>query len=209
MTKRLTMIVVTYVFLSGLSLPAQDKPAAPVSEADEVKLAREQLQLSRDQVALLRIQHAESKAEIERVEHPVLRFTAPLWGGHHGTVWIWGKRGRPVAVLEMFRQPDGLVWNQAFHSTSDVPIKLTAANGATWTPQANSLKIQRLPDAPTPAEAGRCSSRIREPKTFERTLSFAECVQRESRPESAHPAAVESSGCWLAASKSHRWPRSI
>lgn len=32
-------------------------------------------------------------AEIERVEHPVLRFTAPLWGGHHGTVWIWGKRG--------------------------------------------------------------------------------------------------------------------
>ena len=58
MTKRLTMIVVTYVFLSGLSLPAQDKPATPVSEADEVKLAREQLQLSRDQVALLRVQHA-------------------------------------------------------------------------------------------------------------------------------------------------------
>ena len=94
MTKCWLMIVVTTVSLSGSSLPAQGKPVAPVSEAEEVQLAREQLQLSRDQVALLRVQHAESKAEIERVEHPVLRFTAPLWGGHHGTVWVWGKRGQ-------------------------------------------------------------------------------------------------------------------
>ena len=180
MTKRLKMLVVTSVFLRGLSLPAQDKPAAPANEAEEVKLAREQLQLSRDQVALLRIQHAETRAEIERVEHPVLRFTAPLWGGHHGTVWVWGKRGRPVAVLEMFRQPDGLFWNQAFHTTSDTPIQLTASNGETWTPQANSLKIQRLADAPTPAETP--AGRIRQMKAFAQKFSAHEFWTNTDRP---------------------------
>ena len=179
-TRWRVVLVVMILLISASSSFAQDKPAAPVSEADEVKLAREQLQRSRDQVALLRLQHAETKAEIERVEHPVLRFTAPLWGGHHGTVWVWGKRGRPVAVLEMFRQPDGLVWNQAFHTTSDTPIKMTTANGETWTPQANSLKIQRLPDAPTPAETP--AARIRQMKAFAQKFSAHEFWTLTDRP---------------------------
>ena len=36
---------------------------------------------------------------IERVPHPILRFGAPMFGNHHGALWIWGTRGRPVAVL--------------------------------------------------------------------------------------------------------------
>ena len=157
-------VLAVIIFLSGQSLLAQEKKDSPASEADEVALARDQMRLSREQVGLLKFQHAKTGAEIERVEHPVLRFTAPLWGGHHGTVWVWGKRGRPVAVLEMFRQPDGRLWNQAFHGTSDVPFKLTATNGETWTPEANSLKIQRLPNAPPPADTP--AGRIRQMKSF-------------------------------------------
>ena len=161
-TKRFVLLVLLLAsVMLGRSLFAQEKKDSP---ADEVVLAREQMRLSREQVGLLRVQHAKTGAEIERVEHPVLRFTAPLWGGHHGTVWVWGKRGRPVAVLEMFRQPDGRLWNQAFHATSDVPIKLTATNGETWTPEGNSLKIQRLPNAPPPADTP--AGRIRQMKAF-------------------------------------------
>ncbi len=161
---RTVVLMAVTVLLSGVLSFARDRPEPPRNEAEEVKLAREQLQLSRDQVALLHIHHAETKAEIERVEHPVLRFTAPLWGGHHGTVWVWGKRGRPVAVLEMFRQADGLFWHQALHTTSDVPITLTAPNGNMWKPQGNSLTIKRLPDAPTPAETP--AGRVRQMKAF-------------------------------------------
>src|SRR5207253_360435 len=75
---RWMLIAVTAVVLSGLSLLAQEKKDAPANASDEVRLAREQMQLSREQVALLKIRHAETGAEIERVEHPVLRFTAPL-----------------------------------------------------------------------------------------------------------------------------------
>ncbi len=170
------VLVAMAALMSASSLLAQAKPTALANEAEEVKLAREQLQRSRDQVAQLRVQHAQSGVAIERVEHPVLRFTAPLWGGHHGTVWIWGTRGRPVAVLEMFRQPDGLLWNQAFHATSDTPIKLTASNGETWTPQTNSLKIQRLSDAPTPA------GRIRQMKALAQKFSAHEFWTHTDRP---------------------------
>ena len=100
-----------------VSGPASDAPPGPLTVARPLQVGgadvgelrlhfpevvplspREQMQLSREQVGLLKIRHAETGIEIERVEHPVLRFTAPLWGGHHGTVWIWGKRGRPVAL---------------------------------------------------------------------------------------------------------------
>ncbi len=178
---RWTLIAVVTIVLSGPSLFAQGKQDAPANASDEVQLAREQMQLSREQVALLKIRHAETGAEIERVEHPVLRFTAPLWGGHHGTVWIWGKHGRPVAVLEMFRQPDGRLWNQAFHATSDVPFKLTASNGETWTPKSSSLKFQPLPDAPPPADTP--AGRIRQMKAFAQKFAAHEFwVTQPDRP---------------------------
>src|SRR5947209_6327862 len=46
LTNRWLLTVVTTVALSGLSLLAQDKQNSPASEAEEVKLAREQMQLS-------------------------------------------------------------------------------------------------------------------------------------------------------------------
>ncbi len=167
-----TLMAVVAVVLNGLSLSAQEKKDSPAKESDEVTLAREQMRLSREQVGLLRLQHAKTGAEIERVENPVLRFRAPLWGGHHGTVWIWGKHGRPVAVLEMLRQPDGLFWSQAFHATTDTPIKLTVTTGQTWTPQSSSLKFQPLPGAPLPADTP--AGRIRQMKALAQKFSAHE-----------------------------------
>ncbi|TXT33791.1 MAG: hypothetical protein FD138_1794 [Planctomycetota bacterium] len=162
-------VVIATLFLSDLSLPAQDKPAAPVSESDEAKLSREQLQVSLEQVAPLRLQHAETGAEIERVAHPVLRFAAPLWGNHHGTVWVWGKRGRPVAVLEMCQQKDNGVWAQAFHATTDTPIKLPMPNGKTWVPKSSNLKFQPLSNAPRPADTP--TARLRQMKALAQKFS--------------------------------------
>lgn len=160
---------VAVLLMSGLSLLAQDKPAAPATESDEAKHSREQLQLSLEQVAPLRLQHAETGAEIERVAHPVLRFTAPLWGNHHGTVWVWGKRGRPAAVLEMCQQKDDGVWVLAFHATTDTPIKLPMPTGQTWMPKSNNLKFQPLPNAPPPAETP--TGRLRQMKALAQKFS--------------------------------------
>ncbi len=157
-------VAVATLLMSGLSLLAQDKPVAPATESEEAKRSREELQVSLEQVEPMRMQHATTGAVIERVTHPVLRYAAPLWGGHHGTLWIWGKRGRPVAVLEMSLMGNEGLWYRSFHATTDAPIKLDLSNGKSWTPKSSNVKFQPLPNAPLPAETP--AGRLRQMKAF-------------------------------------------
>ena len=170
---RWMMVVVAAVVASGPSLPAQekltDKPVAPADEPEETKRSSEELKVSLEQVAPMRLRHATTGVEIERVEHPALRYAAPLWGGHHGTLWIWGKRGRPVAVLEMSLVGKEGLWYQSFHSTTDAPLKLDLANGKSWTPKSSNVKFQPLPNAPQPAETP--AGRLRQMKAFQQKFS--------------------------------------
>ena len=106
------------LMLSGsIGLPAVAQETASFAEA------LEHLQIARANTALFRIQYAETKEDIERVENPVLRYTEPVRGPTQGTVWLWGREGRPVAVLEMIREAGRQDWF-CFHATSDEPIKL-------------------------------------------------------------------------------------
>lgn len=144
----------------GLSTVAQES-----SKTDSVSEAAEHIKIARANTALFRIQYAETEEDIERIENPVLRYTEPVRGPTHGTVWLWGRQGRPVAVLEMIREAGRQDWF-CFHATSDKPIKMTAKTGQTWTPKSNDLKFQPLPDAPQPADS--LAGRMRQMKEFSR-----------------------------------------
>ncbi len=159
----LTAAVATFL-MSGLSLFAEDQPVAPATESDEAKRSREELRVSLEQVAPMRLRHAMTGEMIARVEHPVLRYAAPLWGGHHGTLWIWGQRGRPVAVLEMSLVGKEGLWYRSFHSTTDVPIKLDLGNGKSWVPKSSNVKFQPLPGAAAPAATP--AARLRQMKAL-------------------------------------------
>lgn len=91
---RWLLIAVSCVAYSGLSLLAQDKPAntavAANKESDDAKRSRDELQVCLDHVAPMKLQHAETGVVIERLANPVLRFGAPMFGNHHGALWVWG-----------------------------------------------------------------------------------------------------------------------
>ena len=156
------------LFVGGLSLFAQDKPAdkpaAPSSDSEEVRRSREELQVCLDHVAPMQLQFAKTGEVLERVAHPVMRFGAPLFGNHHGTLWIWGKRGRPVAVLEFCQQGQDGCWHHGCHSTTDTPLKLTMPTGEVWLPKSSNLTFQPLPGAPVPADSP--AARMRQMKAF-------------------------------------------
>ncbi len=141
-----------------------DEPKAPTTESEVAKRAREELQVCMDHVAPMKLQHAETGAVIERVPNPVLRFGAPMFGNHHGALWVWGKRGRPAAELEMAQQGNDGFWHHACHCTTDAPIKLTMPTGQVWTPKSNSLTFKPLPGALVPAETP--FARMRQMKAF-------------------------------------------
>lgn len=150
----------------GLAAVAQESP-----KTDSAVEATKHIKIARANAALFRIQYAETGEEIERVENPVLRYTEPVRGPTQGTVWLWGRKGRPVAVLEMIREAGTQDWF-CFHATSDKPIKLVARTGQSWTPKSNDLKFQPLPDAPPPADSS--AGRMRQMKEFARKFSSHE-----------------------------------
>ena len=185
---RWLLIAVSCVAVSGLSLLAQDKPVekptAATSESESAKRSREELQVCLDHVAPMKLQHAETGAVIERVPNPVLRFGAPMFGNHHGALWIWGQRGRPVAVFEMCQQMKDGLWHQACHATTDSPIKLTMPDGQTWTPKSNNLTFQPLPGAPVPADTP--YGRLRQMKGFVQKFSAHQLWTWENGDGSRH-----------------------
>ncbi len=157
--------------LAGLMMIGLSAVAQESSTTDSAAEAAEQMKIARTNVTLFRIQDVETGADIERIENPVLRYAEPVRGPTHGTVWLWGRKGRPAAVLEMIREANRQDWF-CFHATTDTPIKLTAKTGQTWTPKSSDLKFKPLPDAPPPADSP--AGRMRQMKEFSRKFSSHE-----------------------------------
>jgi hypothetical protein len=157
----------TLLLCASSWLAAQDKPASPSNESEQIKLARAQ-------TALFRFQYAESGAEIERLANPVLQYTDPARGDVEGTLWLWGKQGRPVAVLELFRVRGVEAYDfwYGFHATTNLSIKMIASTGQSWTPQSSALKFQPLPGATPPAALP--AGRMAQMRDFARKFSAHE-----------------------------------
>ena len=185
---RCAALAVALTMLGGLPPKAQEKTfdtsSALTSESESAKRSREELQVCLDHVAPMKLQYAETGAAIERVPNPVLRFGAPMFGNHHGALWIWGQRGRPVAVFEMCQQGKDGLWHQACHATTDTPIKLTMPDGQTWTPKSNNLTFKPLPGAPVPADTP--FGRLRQMKGFVQKFSAHQLWTWENGDGSRH-----------------------
>ena len=143
--------------MAGAFIIAQDR-----GRADPSTDASEFIKSARDILKNFRIEDVETGTEIERVENPVFRYLEPIRGPVQGALWIWGGKGRPVAVLEMIRYPAEDLC--CFHATSDRPIKLVGPSGPLWTPQSSDLRFKKLADAPRPADSP--TRRLRQMKDF-------------------------------------------
>ena len=113
MKSHLVRSFVSWMMTGALGLSAVAQETAKPESSNE---AAEHLKIARANTALFRIQYAETEEDIERIENPVLRYTEPVRGPTQGTVWLWGRKGRPVAVLEMIREAGRQDWF-CFHAT--------------------------------------------------------------------------------------------
>ena len=85
---------------------------------------------------------------IEILPNPLLTFGDAARSTEAGTLWAWGKSGRPVAFLELYRnvgidQP----WVHALTLTSPELIQLTGPNNPRWTPKKSHFVLQDVPNA--------------------------------------------------------------
>lgn len=73
-------------------------------------------------------------------EKPALTYTDPARRNSDGSVWLWPSKGRPRAVVELFRSQLDIQWLHAITLTSDDLVELDISNGQQWRPKSSGLK---------------------------------------------------------------------
>ena len=131
------------------------KKAADEKAADEKAAARQQ-RLDVMKSLVKQIQVFESRdgemVELQRSPDPVTRFNDNAREYKDGTLWAFGRGGRPRSLMTCFtNDQDGVVWWHANISLSSSRLRCTQSGQVTWSPLVGGLKLQELPKGPTPA----------------------------------------------------------
>ena len=98
----------------------------------------------------------EPATRLKLKEEPVLRWTNPVQSDGAGEVYVWTDRGRPEAVVSIYRfvgasGKPGL--HHEFHSLSATRLSARGANGRTWSPDQAGVEFKPVPDAAEPASS--------------------------------------------------------
>src|SRR5688572_10584126 len=98
----------------------------------------------------------EPATRLKLKEEPVLRWTNPVQSNGAGEVYVWTDRGRPEALVSIYRFVDangrpGL--HHEFHSLAVTRLNARGAIGRTWSPEQAGIQFQRVPDAAEPASS--------------------------------------------------------
>ena len=151
------------------SLVAQDAPDKKSDPPDVVA--------AREHVSHLVLEDVKSKKPIERVEKPVLVYGDAARASERGSLWAFGKSGRPAALVELFQMKDQAgtdLWIYGLTRTADadVRLRLPADSDWTWTPPKSDLVFKPLPEADAPASTP--SARLRQMKEASRRFAAHE-----------------------------------
>jgi hypothetical protein len=89
------------------------------------------------------------------IDAALLRYNSPGAGTTDGSLWAWGKTGRPVALAAVFfeqRPKEEEKWSCELLSLSSGPVGAQSATGWKWTPAKSDLRFVPVPEAPAVAE---------------------------------------------------------
>ena len=101
--------------------------------------------------------------QVDIVEGARFRFSSQVTPCYDATVWIWGRSGRPAALLtlsaERFGRDRPSYWAYELTSISPLELSVSSPDGWRWTPDAAGLSFSPVPDAPLPADKARVRQR--------------------------------------------------
>jgi hypothetical protein len=142
--------IVLYVFLA-VTLSGVPGLAQPKDEAAKDERAQRYREMERRAKAIRLFQSkGGTDVEVPLLEKPLFRFDDPARLFHDGTMWAWGRSGRPLALVTLERYKTS--WSYELISLSEGGIFAELGERGRWTPRGPNSQYQRFPNAPTPAE---------------------------------------------------------
>jgi hypothetical protein len=119
---------------------------------------------------------------LERVPEPIYRFDDPARRFTDGSIWAWGRSGRPAALLTMAKErapAGGFWWLGELTSLAPGPLAATAPRGE-WTPPSAGFVMRKLPNAPAPGKDS--VQRLRQMKDLVRQIKAYEYFAPDNQP---------------------------
>lgn len=90
--------------------------------------------------------------KVERIEKPLLFYGDPTRNNDRGSVWGWGRKGRPLALLELWRGvTNPTSWAFAVCNTSGGKLRATRAGAPWWRENDSAAELKDIPGAPAPS----------------------------------------------------------
>jgi hypothetical protein len=137
-------VAVLSIWIVASTAATQDE--LPADGAANARLRRAQ-----EYVGALDVRLATGGDLVSRIDHPLLTYGDPARDSTDGTLWAWGKEGRPLVMMESFRNANGSRSNAISLTSTEMVIMKTPASGA-WHPQRTHIEPAPLAGAPAPDE---------------------------------------------------------
>ncbi|HTU92974.1 MAG TPA: hypothetical protein VMF69_23030 [Gemmataceae bacterium] len=90
--------------------------------------------------------------KVPRIEEPLLYYSDPTRTNDRGSVWGWGQKGRPVALLELYRGEDFRTkWVFAICNTSGGKLRARRSGAPWWNENDSGAELKEVPGASAPS----------------------------------------------------------
>ncbi len=133
-----------------LAAPGPFAPRADDTPAAEAALASK---MAAGELKRWKIRPSGDRDRLAEVRpDPILRYSNPGVGRVYGDVFLAAERGRPRAILVIYKWFSPWTGFEAeMHSLSPEPLEAERDGRVAWTPTGPGLRREDVPDAPIPA----------------------------------------------------------
>lgn len=126
---------------------AEDPPKKPDLDEEHRKAAEKVVNTIEVEVLV-----ADKWAKAKRLEKPLLYYGDPTRENDRGSVWAWGDKGRPAALVELYQNVnDRTKWVYALCNTSGGKVRASLNGREWWKENASASELKDVPGAAAPA----------------------------------------------------------
>ena len=148
----ITVLLIVSTTLVGSPPEASSEAKKDKATPETGKKADEQARRAAEQWVReieIEIRSADKWTKAERIDKPVLFFSDPTRHDNRGSVWAWGKKGRSIALLEIFHKLDPRpFWVFAICNTSGGKLRARRADAPWWLENDSAIEFKDIPSAP-------------------------------------------------------------
>jgi hypothetical protein len=148
------LLIVSTALVSAPPESSSEAKKDKTTPADETK-TEEQFRRKAEQVVRtidLEILSDDQWTKVERIEKPLLFYSDPTRNNDRGSVWGWGRKGRPVALLELFQGENNRTrWAVGICNTSGGKLRARRAGAPWWRANDSAAELKAIPGASAPS----------------------------------------------------------